>query len=77
MIDRVNLTNKVLNSTAVDPRCKTLITDFERVINKEGTRADIDKSNKNLTHASDGFGYSIWAMFKNLLHKTNVRAIER
>ena len=35
-----------------------LIGDLEKVTNKEGTR-DIDKSNKNLTHMSDAFGYGV------------------
>ena len=42
----------------IDPRCKTLIRDLEQVVNKEGTR-DIDKSNPELTHMSDGFGYAV------------------
>jgi hypothetical protein len=77
VIERVNLTNRMLRSTIVDPKCKVLIKDFEQVINREGTRADIDKSNKELTHASDGFGYSVWSMFKSRIHKNNVRALPR
>ena len=58
VIDRVNATNKLFDNLIVDPKCKNLIADFEQVINKEGTR-DIDKSNPDLTHFSDGFGYFV------------------
>jgi hypothetical protein len=76
VIDRVNCVNKVLESIQIDPRCKTLIRDFEMVVNREGTR-EIDKSNKELTHASDGFGYSAWHFFKSNIQRVNVRAIQR
>lgn len=42
----------------VDPSCVTLIKDFELVSWKEGGK-DIDKSNLELTHASDGATYGI------------------
>ena len=47
-----------MKNCIIDPRCKGLIRDLEQVVNKDGTR-EIDKSNKNLTHFSDGFGYYI------------------
>ena len=47
-----------MKSCIIDPKCKGLIKDLEQVVNKEGTR-EIDKSNKELTHLSDGFGYYI------------------
>ena len=58
VIDRVNATNKLFDSCIIDPRCKNIIADFEQVVNKEGTR-DIDKSNPELTHMSDAFGYFV------------------
>lgn len=60
VVNRVNAVNKQLanNNVRIDPSCKMLIGDLEKVTNKEGTR-DIDKSNKNLTHMSDAFGYGI------------------
>ena len=42
----------------IDPRCKNLINDLEKVVNKQGTR-EIDKSNKMLTHISDALGYAV------------------
>ena len=58
VIDRVNAVNSIMKSCIIDPKCKGLIRDLEQVINKDGTR-EIDKSNKSLTHFSDGFGYYI------------------
>ena len=57
VVDRVNAVNKQLEGNIViDPKAKTLIEDFEKVVNKEGTR-EIDKSNSLYSHASDAFGY--------------------
>ena len=58
VIDRMNAVNNAFGFTIIDPKCKNLIKDFEQVILKEGTR-DLDKSNPELTHFSDGFGYAI------------------
>ena len=77
VLERVNCVNKALESTIIDPSCKTLIKDFEQVINREGSRIQIDKSDPNLTHASDGFGYSVWHYFKGDLNRLNVRALRR
>ena len=58
VINRVNSVNNQLskNKIKIDKDCNMLIKDFEQVVNKEHTR-DIDKSNPNLTHCSDAFGY--------------------
>ena len=58
VINRVNSVNNQFakNKIKIDMGCKSLIKDFEQVVNKENTR-DIDKSNPNLTHMSDAFGY--------------------
>ncbi len=56
--DRINSVNKIFEDCSIDPSCKGLIKDLEQVRNKEGTR-DIDKTDKELTHFSDGFGYFI------------------
>ena len=58
VVNRVNSVNNQLakNNIKIDNSCKSLIKDFEQVVNKENTR-DIDKSNPNLTHMSDAFGY--------------------
>ena len=57
--DSVNAVNKVLEGEVmVDPRCNALIEDLEQTTNKEGTR-EIDKSDKNRTHFSDGFRYYV------------------
>ena len=60
VINRVNAVNNQFskNNIGIDKGCKLLIKDLEQVTNKEGTR-EIDKSNKNLSHLSDSFGYFI------------------
>ena len=58
VINRVNSVNNQFskNNIKIDKGCSLLIRDFEQVTNKQGTR-EIDKSNHNLTHLSDAFGY--------------------
>jgi len=59
VIDSVNAVNKMLEKEVIiDPRAKGLIIDLEQTVNKQGTR-EIDKSNKERTHFSDGFRYYI------------------
>ncbi len=57
--DSVNAVNKLCEKNLIiDPSCKGLITDLEQTVNKQGTR-EIDKSNKDRTHFSDGLRYAI------------------
>ena len=59
VVDSVNAVNKLCEKNLIiDPSCKGLITDLEQTVNKEGTR-EIDKSNKDRTHFSDGIRYAI------------------
>ena len=60
VVNRVNAVNNNLSkdNIIIDKSCKMLIGDLEKVTNKEGSR-DIDKSNKELTHMSDAFGYGV------------------
>ena len=59
VIDSVNAVNKICEENIIiDPSCKGLITDLEQTVNKEGTR-EIDKSDKQRTHFSDGLRYAI------------------
>ena len=60
VVNRVNAVNNNLSkgNILIDKSCKMLIGDLEKVTNKEGSR-DIDKSNKELTHMCDAFGYSV------------------
>ena len=67
--DRVNCVNAMLRNQAgerrlwIDPACKQLITDFERVHWKTDANGnmlpDIDKSDPLRTHMSDALGYVI------------------
>ena len=59
IVDSVNAVNKLCDKNLIiDPRCKGLITDLEQTVNKQGTR-EIDKSNKERTHFTDGLRYAI------------------
>ena len=59
IIDSVNAVNKLCDENLIiDPSCKGLITDLEQTVNKQGTR-EIDKSNHERTHFSDGLRYAI------------------
>ena len=58
--NRVNCFNARLSKKAVriHPRCARLIADLEQVVwNEKGS--DLDKSNLNLTHATDAAGYFV------------------
>ena len=57
VIARVNSVNKLLEQNLIiDPSCRALIEDLEKVTNIQGTR-DIDKRNKERTHMTDALGY--------------------
>ena len=67
--DRINCVNAMLRNQAgerrllIDPKCKELILDFERVHWKNDAHgnvlADIDKSDPARSHLSDALGYMI------------------
>ena len=67
--DRVNAVNAMLcNSQGmrrlfIDPRCRRLIRDLERVVWKadghDNVGAQLDKSDPELTHVSDALGYFV------------------
>jgi hypothetical protein len=71
--DRVNCVNAMLRNQAgecrlhIDPRCKQLIQDLERVHWKcdvnGNTLTDIDKSDPARSHVSDALGYMIATEF--------------
>lgn len=57
-VDRYNTVNNLLEKgrIEIDPSCKHLINDLERVSYKEGTNLP-DTQDKTLTHISDALGY--------------------
>lgn len=63
--DRINAVNARLRNSKgkisiyINPKCKTLIKDLERVKWKEGSSGILDKSDLSLTHASDALGYFV------------------
>ncbi|MCR4288178.1 MAG: hypothetical protein NUW09_09220 [Deltaproteobacteria bacterium] len=62
--DRVNAVNSMLRNAAGEarlfhhPRCLTLKRDFERVVWRQAA-GEIDRTNRELTHASDALGYFV------------------
>jgi hypothetical protein len=64
--DRVNTVNSVFKNAAgevwthVDPSCRELIDDLELVV--WGKSGDLDSSDVERTHISDGFGYMVCGM---------------
>ena len=75
VIARVNAVNKSLeHDLVIDPKCRDLIEDLEKVCNIQGTR-DIDKRQKDRTHMTDALGYFIEYNFPVV--KPNIGAINR
>ncbi len=71
--DRINIVNsRLLNAAGetrlfIDPRCKELISDLERVCWSTDSlgqpTSDLDKSDRTRTHASDALGYYLAQAF--------------
>lgn len=59
--DRVNNVNRLFseNKISIDPRCKKLINDLEKVSWKDN-KLDQSGTSKHLTHISDCLGYACW-----------------
>jgi hypothetical protein len=59
--DRVNNVNRIFsdNKITIDPKCKKLINDLEKVVWKDN-KPDQTGANKMLTHISDCLGYAAW-----------------
>lgn len=65
VIDRINNLNRLfrMGKIEIDPSCKKLINDLEKVMWKSGAN-ELDKTtDKLLTHISDGLGYLAWYLF--------------
>lgn len=60
--DRVNNVNRILtaNRVIINPKCKKLINDLEKVSFKNNKLDQI--TDKMLTHISDGMGYGLWKL---------------
>ena len=60
--DRVNNVNRILsdNRVVINPKCKKLINDLEKVSWKSGNLDQ--KTDTMLTHISDGMGYVLWKL---------------
>lgn len=63
VMDRVNNVNRLFTSDSIviDPKCKKLINDLEKVVWKNN-QLDQSGANKHLTHISDCLGYGAWKL---------------
>ncbi len=63
VVDRVNAVNRMLANDRlfIDPKCKKLINDLEKVSWKDGSLDQ--KTDPSLTHISDALGYGVWKIF--------------
>lgn len=62
VVDRVNAVNRalMLGNIIIDPKCKKLINDLEKVSWKDN-KLD-QKTDPMLTHISDALGYGVWQL---------------
>jgi phage terminase large subunit len=76
--DRYVCVNNLLEKERlwIDPKCKNLITDLEKVTYKPGT-TEPDASDKMLTHMSDALGYGCWFCFPIIKHQSGVGMVDR
>lgn len=74
VVDRVNNTNRLFtaNRILIDPKCKKLINDLERVSWKDN-KLDQTGDNKLLTHVSDSLAYLCWKLDPFGMTKSHTR----
>lgn len=76
--DRINNTNRLLSlgRVFIDPKCKKLINDLEKVTWKDN-KPDQSGENKMLTHISDALGYGLWKLDPFVKSESKVTMGER
>lgn len=76
--DRINNTNRLLSlgRVLIDPKCKKLINDLEKVTWKDN-KPDQSGENKMLTHISDALGYGFWKLDPFVKSESKVTMGER
>lgn len=76
--DRINNTNRLLSlgRVLIDPKCKKLINDLEKVTWKDN-KPDQSGDNKMLTHISDALGYGLWKLDPFVKSESKVTMGER
>lgn len=78
-LDRYNTVNNLLEKKrlTIDPRCKHLINDLEKVSYKEGTNVPDDSRDPSLTHVSDALGYLAWHCYPILKPQSAIGMVNR
>jgi hypothetical protein len=76
--DRVNNVNRLFtaNRITIDPKCKKLINDLEKVVWKDN-ELDQSGNNKHLTHISDCLGYLCWKLDPITSMNRTVASVEK
>ena len=77
--DRYVCVNNLLEKDrlVIDPKCKHLIADLEKVTYRPGTTEPDATTDKTLTHISDALGYGCWFCFPVIKHQTGVGMLDR
>lgn len=77
--DRYVCVNNLLEKDrlVIDPKCKHLIADLEKVTYRPGTTEPDATTDKSLTHMSDALGYGCWFCFPVIKHQSGVGMLDR
>jgi PBSX family phage terminase large subunit len=77
--DRYVCVNNLLEKDrlVIDPKCKHLIADLEKVTYRPGTTEPDSTTDKSLTHMSDALGYGCWFCFPVIKHQSGVGMLDR
>lgn len=77
--DRYVCVNNLLEKDrlVIDPKCKHLIADLEKVVYRPGTTEPDSTSDKTLTHMSDALGYGCWFCFPVIRHQSGISMVDR
>lgn len=77
--DRYVCVNNLLSKDrmVIDPKCKHLITDLEKLTYKSGSTEPDAGKDKSLTHVSDALGYACWFSFPILKPSSTVSMLDR
>lgn len=77
--DRYVCVNNLLEKSrlVIDPKCKHLIADLEKVTYKHGTTEPDTSNDKTLTHMSDALGYGCWFCFPVIKHQSGIGMLDR
>jgi hypothetical protein len=59
----------------ISPKCKYLINDFEQMTVVDFADGNKERAGKDVSHASDGFGYMCWVLWRTKYRIYNTQII--